>query len=178
MRRCAILFNLFLPGSGHLLLGYSLRGLVLFFLFGLLLDAAIIGLYGPAARSSGDVLAMVSGLFAILLWGYGIYDVWWRAFGRLRDSLRAEKEKHFRAGIVHYLSADHEKAVKEFRYVLRLDDEDVDALYYAAMALKAWGRHGPAKRFFKKCQARDFSSKWRDEIARQLQEMNAGHKNL
>ncbi|MBI2195082.1 MAG: hypothetical protein HYU36_24125 [Planctomycetes bacterium] len=170
MRPCAVVFNLFLPGLGHLLLGYSARGLILFILFGLGVDGFLIGLYGPGASPS-DTLALSCALLAVLLWAYGVYDAWWRAFGRFRPPLQAEKTKHFRAGVVHYLSADYDAALRELRFVLRLDDEDADTLYYLGLTLKAAGQPRLARHCFRRCLAHDGDQKWHDEVGQQLQEL-------
>jgi tetratricopeptide (TPR) repeat protein len=142
--------------------------LSLFAVFGLAIDGVLLGLYGPVFGASADSLIVGAGLFAILLWGYGLYDVWRKTFGRLREGLRAEEAKHFRAGLVHYLGENLDEATREFLFVLRLDDEDIDALFYLAMTHQRAGRYPHARRLFRKCQALDVWGKWTDEIGQQL----------
>jgi len=156
--------SMILPGAGQVVIGRSLRGLSIFAVFGLAMDGVVLGLYGPVFGASADRLVMGAGLSAILLWCYSLYDVWRRTFGRMREGLQTEKAKHFRSGMVHYLSRELDEAAPDFRFVLRLDDEDLDALFYLAMTLHHAGRYRRARRLFRRCLALDDSEKWRDEI--------------
>lgn len=164
------------PGAGQVIIGHSLRGLSIFAVFGLAMDGVVLGFYGPVFGASADGLVMGAGLFAILLWCYSLYDVWRRTFGRMREGRQTEKAKHFRAGLVHYLSKELDEAAREFRFVLRLDDEDLDALFYLAMALHQAGRERRARRLFKRCLALDDLEKWRDEIDLHLSPPLAKHE--
>ena len=171
MRSYAFLFNAVVPGAGHLLAGYSLRGLLIFVYFGLMVDGIFVGLYGPTVGPSSDYLVITSASFAFILWLYGLSDIWKRSYGRYRESVQAEKDKHLRAGLVHHLSGKYEKAVGEFSYVLRLDDEDVDALYHLGLANKFIGNRHEAIQAFKKCRSCDKASKWEAEISVHLGEI-------
>ena len=163
-RSLALLASLFLPGAGQLLLGRSLRGLSIAAVWGLVADGVILGFYGPFVGPWTDSLVAGSGILGILVWSYSLYDVWHRGFGRFRESVRIEIYKHFRTGLVHFLGRDYAAAAHEFRFVLNLDDEDVDALFYLGLSAKEMGNAPRSRRLLKKCQALDTSGKWKTEI--------------
>jgi len=163
-RSLAVLASLFLPGAGQLLLGRSLRGLSTAAVWGLVADGVILGFYGPFVGPWADSLVAGSGILGILVWSYSLYDVWHRGFGRFREGVRIEIYKHFRTGLVNFLGRDYAAAAHEFRFVLKLDDEDVDGLFYLGLAAKEMGNIPRSRRLLRKCRALDSTGKWKNEI--------------
>jgi len=168
--KLAFLVALIIPGSGHIILGSTMRGLCIFAVVGLLLDGIIVGLFGPETGISSDFLILGSGGCAFLVWAYSLYDVWRRAFGRYRESLRVVKYKHFRTGLIHYLGGDLERAAREFKNAMKLDDEDVDALYYLAVTFLDNGNTRAGMRLLKRCKVLDMQKKWADEVGKYLKD--------
>ena len=168
--KLSLLAALLIPGSGHIILGSTMRGLCIFAVIGLLFDGIVVGLFGPGTGNSSDLLILCSGSFAFLVWAYSLYDVWRRAFGRYRESLRVVKYKHFRTGLIHYLGGDFERAAREFRSALKLDDEDVDALYYLAVTSLDNGNTRAGMRLLKRCKALDRQKKWADEVGKYIRD--------
>ena len=166
--KLALLVAHIIPGGGHIILGSTMRGLCIFAVVGLHFDGVVVGLFGPETGISSDVLILGSGSFAFLVWAYSLYDVWRRAFGRYRESLRIVKYKHFRTGLIRYLGEDFEGAIREFKSALKLDDEDVDALYYLAVAHLEDGNTRSGMRLLKRCRSLDTQKKWADEVGKFL----------
>jgi tetratricopeptide (TPR) repeat protein len=147
-----------------------MRGLCIFAVIGLLFDSIVVGLFGPETGNSSDFLILGSAGLAFLVWVYSLYDVWRRAFGRYRESLRVVKYKHYRTGLIHYLGGDFEGAAREFKSALKLDDEDVDALYYLAVTYLDNDNTRAGRRLLKRCKALDTQKKWADEVGRYLRD--------
>jgi len=164
--KLALLIALVIPGAGQIILGSTLRGLCIFAVIGLLFDGIVVGLFGPETGISSNFLILGLAGFAFLVWAYSLYDVWRRAFGRYRESLRIVKYKHYRTGLIHYLGGDFDGAIRDFKSVLKLDDEDVDALYYLAVAHLENGNTRAGMRLLKRCKSLDKQKKWADEVGR------------
>jgi tetratricopeptide (TPR) repeat protein len=168
MRLCALLANGILPGAGQILLGYVLRGLCFFSVFGLLVDGLLYGLYGPISGESADRLILFSAFSAALVWGYGVFDVWWVAFGRVRKGRVLRRREHFRSGLVHFLCSRYPEAVHEFETSLKLDREDVDTLFYLGLAYQFSSQPRKARRLFRRCLAHRDANRWKAEALQQM----------
>jgi hypothetical protein len=161
------------PGLGHLYLGRSVLGLVLFTLFGL----AANGFFFTYTLDPSDIR---TGVLAFC--GFASAAIWLASFlhaarlaGRHQEPHVAErKEYHLKRGLTQYVAGSFETARDEFLTVLKLDPTDVDARFHLAMAYARAGEPRLAVKAFKRCRSDDVDGKWRWEVQRELDRLQPG----
>ena len=168
-----------LPGIGHIAAGRSIKGIVLFFLFGFAVDGF---LYGQALTilppthhpvSPSLVRGIALGLGG-LLWLYAVIDT--TAFARRQrrvESRADEATGHIRDGLIAYLRDDLRAAARAFHAALRINGRDPDALYHLGVVYAAAGHARKARRALRRCIRFDDGGKWDNKAHDHLEAIDA-----
>lgn len=157
----AVTLSIF-PGLGQILTGRYLRGFVFFFSFLIFMDFAFVII--PCVWGVSDVKKALE-ISSVIIWCYNIMDilriVWWRE----RAHLTEKKTPFFQKTITYYLQNNFPEARKELKKILRLDRDDVDALFYLGAIAYQEGKIGRAKCYFNWSIQLDPNEKWRWEVS-------------
>ena len=170
-RKAGVIFSIFVPGLGQLLLGRPIRGALFLLGVGLCFDAALFARFRiemlPHVRT-----ALTWGPLAIgaLVWLYAIADAIRLARPDARE-VAERRERHFRQGLIHFLRDELAQAEAEFTHAIELDSDDVDARFHLALTLKARNELKRARRAFRQCRELDEDRKWSREIEQELREI-------
>jgi tetratricopeptide (TPR) repeat protein len=168
-----------LPGCGHIAAGQAGKGILVFFLFGFALDG---WLYSQAqsilpAESTTPALAFVRyGAIAlgVILWVFAVADTAALALRRRRIETMADAANaHIGDALVAYLRNDYDAAVKALRAALRVNDQDIDALFHLGVVYAATGQRRKARRALYRCIRYDHDGKWDNEAQEQLRALES-----
>lgn len=164
------------PGWGHIHHGREGLGLAIFTAFAVVGFAWINGRF--IYRGEGrELLLWIGGGAAVAIWLAAFVELWLRS-----APARVERDKTARArfllqGMIAYLKGDWAAAEVDFRGALKLEPQDVEALFRLGMTLlrkaeEQGGDVGPALRVLRKARRFDLSDKWTWEIERELERLS------
>ncbi|MBI4575210.1 MAG: hypothetical protein HY722_02990 [Planctomycetes bacterium] len=160
-------------GLGHIALGRTRRGLVLFALFAFSANGVFVAAYlwqdAPGEGLTADRILVASALATGLVWGYGWVDIVQRTL--LHDAARARRlrEEGFRSAVAHYLGGRLDPAREVLRTLLGAEPRDADVLFRLAQVEGAAGRRRAQLRALRRCRRADLEGKWRWEVARSME---------
>ncbi len=171
----SIVLSALLPGSGHILVGRPLRGILVLFLLGFAVEGYFYGQIAPLDPPGwSGTIYVISIIGGVLLWGYAVADTTRLALRHKRIEAKADAAiAQLREGLVAYLKDDLRAAVRAYRGALRIDDQDPDALFHVGVAYAHLGLHKKARRALNRCIQYDHDGKWDDEAAEQLRHLEA-----
>lgn len=157
------ILSVFFPGLGHVLLSRYIKGLSIFFSVIILLDLSFIIMpfvITPDPDSIGASICSAFNVAAIFIYLYNLWDIFNIVYYRKRKSLRRQKNVLLKDGIKFYLQNDLSNARNELKKALKLDNDDIDILYYLFMTGKHSGKNAGGKRLLNKLNSLDFDKKW------------------
>ena len=160
MNLFAFTLSLFLPGLGQVLLNRYWRGTIIFFLWLISLDLALVILPCILGATKWENISIFLLVFAAIIYLYNIYNITWIVFLRKRASLANNKKRLFKNGIYYYLNNDLDKACKSFVKLLDIDNDDIDAIFYLATAYKAGEYYSRMRRLLSRGDNLDLAKKW------------------
>lgn len=155
------------PGWGHIVLGKTLRGFVVFFFFALFANFALLSFVAWPALASRYV-APACGAAAAILWVFSVVDLLRLAVWRHRPGLRPLKDEALREGMTRFLADDLPASRAAFMRLVRLDREDPDGHFHLGTVAAAEGKWTEARRHWKRCLAVDVARKWAEEVRAEL----------
>lgn len=163
MNAIALIISIFFPGLGQVLLSRYLKGLLIFFFTVILLDLSllIIPFLFPtlhALRSEFTLKGLY--LLSVCIYLYNLWDIFNIVYYRKRKSLQEKKKVLLKQGIKYYLQNDLYAAQKELKRALKLDNDDIDILYYLFRIEGFLGETAREKRLLNKLSLLDFDKKW------------------
>lgn len=153
------------PGLGHIYIGRCLKGVFLFMLFALFIDAAYIVpfLFSPETRVVRGTLVA-----AAIVWFYTFSDVVRLTYLANTERKLKRKNELFATGVRQFLRGEYEPARDTFHQVLRLNRYDPDAHFYIGMAFKSLGKPYKARKHLKNALSYDDTKKWNFEVLQEL----------
>lgn len=154
------------PGWGHIWLHRTTRGLLLFILFFLALNYAIV--FGGVLDRIPDFAVNASLAFAAAIVVFAVVDVVRITIWLDSRAVRARRHALLESAVAHYLRREYAQAEAALRRMLRIDPHDGTALMYLGMVLRATGRRGKAESTFKKVIRDDRSGRWRSDARREI----------
>ncbi len=172
-RRILALLLSVVPGWGHVYWGRERVGLAIFTAAAVLAFAWINGLavYQGAGRG-------------VLVWGAGVglvafaLIVWVELFRRTRATRvgeeEASRERLLERGAAAYLHGELDAAIAHFSACLRIDPQDVEALFRIGIVHARHGDAREARRWLRRTVRHDLEDKWRWEIERELARLRGG----
>jgi hypothetical protein len=156
----ALILSLFFPGLGLVLLSRYLKGLLIFFSVIILVDLSFVILpFIWGWQDSAQVRTSV-GILVAAIYLYNLWNIFNIVYYRKRKSLQKKKEALLKAGIKYYLQNDLYGARKELKKALKLDNDDIDILYYLFRIEGFLGEAAREKRLLNKLSLLDFDKKW------------------
>jgi len=174
-----ILLSVVLPGTGHIAIGKTLKGLLIFFCFGFAVDGWV---YSQAARvlppehSVLSIPALRRGSIALgaLLWAFATFDMARLALRRRRLLAKADvADGHIRDALVAHLRNDSEAALQELRAARRINDQDPDAFFHLGVLYASRGERKKARKALLRCIRYDHEGKWDTHAQQQLRALEA-----
>lgn len=166
MKLFALLLSIFLPGLGQVWLSRYRRGIAIFFSVVILLDLALVII--PFSAPSLSAIIFVLWTLAVIIYIYNLKDIIWIVFLRERRSLTEKKKPIFQEGVKFYLTNNLANAAESFYQVLKLDRDDIDAMFYLALVYKNMGNYNLADRMFSQCSNLDLNEKWKQQIEAEM----------
>ncbi|MBN1442825.1 MAG: tetratricopeptide repeat protein [Planctomycetes bacterium] len=165
-RLVALLLSI-VPGWGHVYWGREILGL------GIFTACAVLGFVFLNAkliyRGEGrDAILWISGALSLLAFGAAFIDLALRTSPpRVRREQEA-RERLLHQGTIAYLKRDYDNAVVLFRECLRIDPQDVDALFRLGVAFARRGDADQARRWLRNAIRLDLDEKWHWEAQREI----------
>ncbi|MFH0888223.1 MAG: hypothetical protein V1871_03345 [Planctomycetota bacterium] len=161
MKAIAFIFSILLPGLGQVLLSRYRKGLIIFFSIIISLDLSLIILPCLSGWKNSERIRLFLIILTIIIYLYNLWDIFNIIYWRQRFSLRKKREDLLKQGIVYYLQNDLEKAKKEFMKALKIDNDNIDVLYYLSKTEEAFGEIPQKRRIVNKLSHLDFANKWK-----------------
>jgi tetratricopeptide (TPR) repeat protein len=153
------ILSIFFPGLGQVLLSRHLKGLFIFFSVIILLDFAFI-ILPLTLQHYPAYIQRAAGYTVVVIYLYNLWDIFNIVYYRHRKSLREKKEALLKEGITYYLQNDFNKARAELKRALKLDNDDIDILYYLSRIESAAGDPVREKHLLNRLGLLDFDKKW------------------
>lgn len=167
----ALILNVLLPGSGHIVLGHHWSGLVIFTSFATTLNAAIMSLFLRTGGEFALLIRPVAPVLALALWIFAVVRAWQLGLAIDRTAAYKRRRSLLRESLLRYVVGNIEEArgLLEQAVTPRLDPdcEEVDALFHLGVLCARSGDRVAARRAFRRLELRDRQGKWRAELARQ-----------
>lgn len=160
MRTVAFIFSILLPGLGQVLLSRYRKGLIIFFSIIISLDLSLIILPCLSGWQNSEQIRFFLIALTIIIYLYNLWDIFNIIYWKQRFSRRKKKEDLLKQGIVYYLQNDLERAKKEFMKALKIDNDNIDILYYLSKIEEALGKIPQKRRIVNKLSHLDFTNKW------------------
>ena len=166
MRIAANLFSV-VPGLGHVVLGRTGRGVVLFFLFVLFLNVFLLAPYlvaeaGVPRTARGSLVA------AGLVWAYAWMDVIHITYWRLRKAFLKKKPRLYCEVHGAYVGNRLDEARSLLKRLVRMDPEEPAGHFYLGIVYRDLGHYWRARTRFKQALWVDPKKAWKPNVLHQL----------
>ena len=156
-----------IAGLGHLVIGRSRRGLVLFVLATSAWNLALLSVIAPSAPlgSWTAKLGLAAGIFVTV---YALFDIWRIAVYARWPRVRQHREDLLRQGITHYLRHDFPKARRCLDQILDIDPADPVARLYLASLERRAAHHKKAIHHARRALGANPRNPFHPEIEREI----------
>lgn len=151
-----LLFGL-VPGWAHILLGFLVRGCVVFLVF---IALSVLALIHPVWK--GYDLAYFSYPLLAWIWLGSFYEVYRIYRGFTSPRFLNDKKNLFLKGIKALLLRQGEQAEQYFRDVLKKNPYDSDSYYWLHRVYRFMDQPKKERRMLKRCIYYDVEEKWKN----------------
>ncbi|MHC4822219.1 MAG: hypothetical protein ACYTDX_10925 [Planctomycetota bacterium] len=164
------------PGAAHvLILDRAGAGTVLFVLFMLGADAAVLGRWVLESSSSADVFAGGVAL-AAAAWLLSFLDIARLVIFRDYRGRAETRQRLCDEAITAYARDELNISRRALRQCLDMDARDPDVLYWYGVVEARRGKARRARRSFKRCLKYDETRKWAWECGRELERLKSASR--
>jgi tetratricopeptide (TPR) repeat protein len=158
------------PGWGHVYWGREFLGLSLFTVAAVLGFAFLNGLFiyqGPGRGLLVWSSGLLLGVCEVVVW----VELFVRTLPARQRREEEERERLIAEGSIAYLRNDYERAVDLFRQCLRINPQDVDAMFRLGVVHARAGDGRQARRWLNSTLRHDVEERWSWEVGRELEQL-------
>jgi tetratricopeptide (TPR) repeat protein len=156
----AFIISILLPGLGQVLLSRYWKGLIVFFSIIILLDMSLVILPCLLGWQDSNQIRILLVSLALIIYLYNLWDIFNIIYWKQRSYLQEKKNALLKQGIIYYLQNDLDNAKNEFMKALKIDDGNIDTLYYLSKTEEARGKASQARKISNQLSNLDFKNKW------------------
>ncbi|RME04595.1 MAG: tetratricopeptide repeat protein [Planctomycetota bacterium] len=154
----------YLPGIGHILLGFSYRGVFFFFLFAISANGAFLVWVAHLENTPHQPLFWLFIFGAILIWFYASKEVWQITSYLYVEACQKKVEEKIHQALKAYVKNEFVLAKSILLSALKIYPFHPDIHFYLGVIAKKQGQDNQAIRHFQKCLLLDRTAKWKKAI--------------
>ncbi|MEM7232923.1 MAG: tetratricopeptide repeat protein [Planctomycetota bacterium] len=170
--RPVALFLSLVPGWGHIYWGREMLGLGLFTIVAVFGFVLMNGMWIYRGAGAGFMTWISVAVCLATVVGSWI-DLVLRTTPARVEREKSARERFLEQGTIAYTRGDFDSAEVDFRECLRIDPQDLEALFRLGVVLARKEDRVGAAKVFEQALRFDLEGKWRWEIARELDESGA-----
>ncbi len=170
-RRITALVLSLVPGWGHVYWGRETLGLTIFTVAAICGFSFLNGLFIYQGEGR-EVLTWTSGTLSAITFIAAWVELFFRTSPAREERERTVGVRLLHQGTIAYLKNDSDNAALLFRECLRIDPQDVEALFRLGVTFARRGDKQQALRWLRRTLSFDVEEKWHWEVHRELMSLN------